>query len=120
MFKSSVLKKVVASILALVMISTFSIGSCFALDGGYDDSNNQTESSTSDEESNEAVYEAFRVMLFIVFDPFDLEGSDEFVLDSTSRGNKYNEDTAKQMMSPGDYQDSDMDSNSDLDPDALI
>lgn len=59
MFKSSVLKKVVASILALAAVSTFSVGSCFAFDGGYDDSDNQTESSTSYESSDEFSCDAY-------------------------------------------------------------
>ena len=172
MFKSSVLKKVVSSILALAAVSTFSVGSCFAFDGGYDDSDNQTEPSTSyessdefscdaynessdedncnayykpyedpdydlyddpyydlynerfgedgfeeyDEKSNEAVYDEFKVVIRM----FDCEGPDEFNIEINSRGEKYDEDHAKQMMSPEEPQNADTDSSADLDPNALI
>ncbi len=93
MVKSSVLKKVVSSILALAAVSAFSVGSCFALNDDNDIPNNQA--------------------------------SPDFAITTNNKGEEYDEEYAKKIMTPetsedSDYYSSDSEGNSELDPFALL
>ncbi len=119
MVKSIVLKKVVASILALATISTFSVVSCFAMDPDNQESPDFVITTTNKEKEYDEDYAREIMSPEINGDEDSADGS-ELDPDALVEEEEYDEEHAREIMSPETSEDSDSNEPSALDPDALI
>ncbi len=125
MVKSSVLKKVVASILALAAVSTFNVVSCFAMDRDNVPNNQELPDFVITTNNKGEEYDESHAKEIITPETSSNseDGSEldpDALLEQGKEGKKYDEEYAKEIMSPETSDSSDSNDGSELDPYALI